>query len=384
MAVGIQVDKEWRIKKLRSEKASKTAFAFKVKRDKGGDGRSSKSIRQLPSKEMMIKITGSATTAKGIKNTIDYISHEGELSLYDEHGEEYFGERVVSELKNSMVDSGDVAPSVSADQDATLLKKQTHNFVYSPPPSEKVSRQELLDTVRETMCEKYPNHAFVMAYHDNTEKPHVHVVFKISDKDGRRTHIKKADIRQLRTGMSIKLQGLGYNVKATHKRDLGLKNDLAKEPENTRNKYEVLKFGTTYYQFDPKNKRSSFITYKTLSGNKEVTVWGKNLPEEIEREQVQVGHIITLKKEGATTVKVPFYDDKGEVLGHREVKRNDWKIENTSVEGLDRTLDKAVSKKKVIDLDTPERRVKHLSKKLDFARFKEKMEKIKLGIKVKW
>lgn len=379
--MGVQVEKEWRVKRARSDKASKTAFAFKVNQHKKSTGKSSGSIRQLPSKEMMVKITGSASTASGIKNAIDYMSHDGELSLYDDEGNEWNGKEGVSELKENMISSGHIAPTAKADEDADKLKKQTHNMVFSPPPSEKVSREELLESVRETLKEKYPDNAFVMAYHDNTEKPHVHVVLKISNKSGQRVDIKKQDLRQLRTNVSLKLQGFGYNVKATHKRDFALKDTLEQEPERTRNLYEVVEFGSANYLFDKNNKRSNYITYKTLNGQKEVTVWGKTLLEEVEREQVKVGHIIKLKKEGAVAVEVPSYDKNGEVQGYKTVKRNEWKIENTSVEVLDRTLVKIEKSDKKINLHTPERQKKQMKEKLHFTEIKKEVlqPKIKLG-----
>ncbi|ANF89335.1 TaxC (plasmid) [Pseudomonas antarctica] len=370
-------DKEWRIKRARSEQASKSAFAFKINQSNKNGGKASQAIRQLPSKEIMVKITGSATTAKGIKNTLDYISHDGELSLYDENGDEWKGEEGINELKESIVQSGIKAPDAKNVDEAAELKKQTHNIIFSPPPSEKVSREELLSTVRETLSDKYPNNAFVLAYHDNTEKPHVHAVLKISDKDGVRHDLKKEDLRQLRTNMSLKLQGLGYNVKATHKRDFTLKNALKQEPERTRNLYEVVEFGSTNYQFDKKNKHSQYITYKTISGQKEVTIWGKNLIAEIERKQVKVGSVIRLKKAGAIDVKVPLYDNNGEVKGYKDVKRNDWKIENTSLDSGQRSIAKP---EKEINLHSPERQKKQMKQKLQFIQRKDESLKPKISL----
>ncbi len=42
------------------------------------------------------------------------------------------------------------------------------------------------------MNKKYPNHRFVLGYHnDKKEHPHVHVVFRIRDNDGKRADIRK-------------------------------------------------------------------------------------------------------------------------------------------------------------------------------------------------
>ncbi|KPW78872.1 hypothetical protein [Pseudomonas cannabina] len=120
-----------------------------------------------------------------------------------------------------------------------------------------------------------------------------------------------------------------------------------------------------------------------------MTLWGKTLLEEIEREKVEVGHVIKLKKEGAVAVEVPSYDKNGEVQGYKTVKRNEWKIENTSIDGPDRTVTMAETLEKAgkkINLHTPERQKKQMKEKLQFTEVKEEVlrPKIKLGPRLKF
>ncbi|MCV5540478.1 relaxase/mobilization nuclease domain-containing protein, partial [Escherichia coli] len=77
----------------------------------------------------------------------------------------------------------------------------------------KVKPEDLLESVRKTMNKKYPNHRFVLGYHnDKKEHPHVHVVFRIRDNDGKRADIRKKDLREIRTGFCEELKMKGYDV----------------------------------------------------------------------------------------------------------------------------------------------------------------------------
>ncbi|MEF2964158.1 spore coat protein CotH, partial [Pseudomonas aeruginosa] len=58
------------------------------------------------SKEVMVKITGSAKTKQGIKNSIDYIGREGDVSLMDEKGNQYHANDI-DKVKERIIDSDD-------------------------------------------------------------------------------------------------------------------------------------------------------------------------------------------------------------------------------------------------------------------------------------
>ena len=72
---------------------------------------------------------------------------------------------------------------------------------------------------------------------------------------------------------------MGYDVTATWKKDPERKREIerlqAENPKRLRNVYKVVDFGETSYQNKAGEKRTPFLTYETLKGGKQVTIWGK-------------------------------------------------------------------------------------------------------------
>ncbi|WP_282677428.1 MobP1 family relaxase [Serratia marcescens] len=376
--MGVSIDKEYKIKKARSERAAKNPLAHKARN--GGDAYQ-KGVKQRiaskgASREVMLKITGNAKTAKGIKNSINYISRDADLKLRDDEGREYEGGKDMSDAYDYMISPEDRL-RIDDDKNPNI----SHNMMFNTNAVVGVSQEDMLDSVQSVIKEKYPDNRFIMAYHKDTDNPHVHVVLRIPDNSGVRINIRKADLRDLRSGFAHKLQEKGYNVKATHKHDFSLKNKLKSEPDRTRNLYEVVDFGRTHFKNDPKNKRQNYIQLKTIKGGKEVTIWGTNLPGELLREKVNKGSVIKIKKEGETTVKVPLFDKQGEVKGYKETKRNNWVIENKGVMGIDRS----VNFNKVEVLSDPQRAIKQGMSIKQFQEAKMslmKQEQQKVGVRV--
>lgn len=145
--------------------------------------------------------------------------------------------------------------------------------------------------------------------------------------------------------------------------------------------YEVVKFGRASYRFNPKNGDQNYITLRTLKNKTKVTYWGVNLAEEIKREQIKPGSVISFKKEGATAVKVPKLDRQGKQVGWTETHRNNWRIENQGQMGI-----KTKPFPKEIKLDSPEQLMKHKRSMMVFKQSKAAMlalkEQLKKGIKI--
>nr|WP_241391995.1 MobP1 family relaxase [Serratia entomophila]ULG10697.1 relaxase/mobilization nuclease [Serratia entomophila] len=377
--MGVSVDKEYKIRKARSDRASKNPLAHKAR---NGGAAYQKGVKQRTtskgaSREVMVKITGNAKTARGIKNSINYISRDSDLKLKDDEGREYEGDKDISEAYDYMI-----SPEDKTRLDDNKNPHITHNMMFNTNSMVGVSQDDMLDSVRDVIKEKYPDNRFMMAYHQDTDNPHVHVVLRIPDNAGHRINIRKQDLRDLRSGFAQKLQDKGYNVKATHKHDFALKTKIKAEPDKTRNLYEVVDFGNTHYKNDPKNKRQNYIQLKTIKGEKEMTIWGTNLANELLREKVNIGSVIKIKKEGETTVKVPLYDKQGEVKGYKESKRNNWVVENKGVIGIDRK----VQFNNVEVLNDPQRFIKQSVSIKQFQDAKmsllKQQQQDKVGIKV--
>ncbi|EFE7905044.1 relaxase/mobilization nuclease domain-containing protein [Escherichia coli] len=356
--MGVFVENEYRTKRAKSsDKASQPAkltgrqshaskSAFNHKAQHGSD---KKSYGSTPSKEVTFKITGSGKTVAGIKNGVDYITREGELEAYcyDGNGIEVSGkgddfnkEFTVTLAKGNDYDKKYRGENID----------HVKNMVFSPPPDAKVSREDALKATAEFLKESYPNHAFVAVYHDDKEKhPHVHVNFKLKNEDTeKRLRLTKDETKKFRQGFYRKLEGMGYDVAATWKKDPERKREVerlqAENPKRLRNVYKVVEFGETAYQNKAGEKRTPYLTYETLKGGKQVTIWGKDLKSHFESEKLQAGTLVKIKKLSPTRVRSPMFNDDGSVAGYRESQRSNWQIENIGIErNREREIPKAIT-----------------------------------------
>lgn len=216
--------------------------------------------------------------------------------------------------------------------------------MFSPPPDANVSREDALSALTELLKE-HPEHSFVAAYHsDKEEHPHVHVNIKLrNEKTGKRLDLKNRVVRDFRRGFAKKLQERGYDVTATFKSHMKHEREYKERvqvelPKRMRNVYKLIDFGETHYQNKAGAKRTPYITYETLKGGHQITLWGKNLKSHFDAEKLQKGDLIKIKKLEPTLVRTPLLNDDGTVSSYRETKLNNWQIENIGIEG-ERTTD---------------------------------------------
>ncbi|AJJ37952.1 relaxase/mobilization nuclease domain protein (plasmid) [Yersinia pestis] len=357
--MGVFIEQEYRIKRAkgtgrdpkspklsgRHSNASKSAFNHKIRH-----GADKKAYNWTPSKEVTFKITGSGKTAAGIKNGVDYITRNGELEAYcyDGKGTEHTGkgEDFNKEFTSTL--------SKGNDYDKTYRGENidhVKNMVFSPPPEAGVSREDALKATTEFLKETYPDHAFVAVYHDDKEKhPHVHVNLKLrNEHTKRRLRLTKAETRKFRQGFSKKLEGMGYDVTATWKKEPEFKRSIerlqAENPKRLRNVYKVVDFGETAYQNKPGEKRTPYLTYETLKGGKQVTIWGKDLKNHFDAEKLQPGTLVKIKKLESTRIRSPMFNDDGSIAGYRETQRSNWQIENIGLErNRQREIPKAITR----------------------------------------
>lgn len=384
--MGVFVEKEYRVKRKSSKNGRKSAFAHKVKN--GGENYT-KNVKERinrkgASKEVVVKISGGAVTRQGIKNSIDYMSRDSQLSVMNESGQVWQGEEI-KEAKEHMVDAANDAQHVHDDK-GKENKKITQNIVFSPPVSAKVKPEDLLDSVRKTLNKKYPNNRFVLGYHeDKKDHPHVHVVFRIKDTDGKRTDIKKKDLREIRTGFCNELRLKGYDVKATHKQTQGLNQSIkdahASAPKRQKGVYEVVDVGYDHYQHDKSKPKQHYLKLRTLNKGVEKTYWGADFGDLVQRENVKNGDLVKLKKLGQKEVMIPALDKNGVQQGWKTAHRNEWQLQNLGVKGIDRNLsgDKRVKLDGASMLQKQQQQMKHFNKVK--TAMLQNQQKIKVGIK---
>lgn len=384
--MGVSVDKDFRVKRKSSEAGSKSAFAHKVKNGGKNYQRNvqERVNRKGASKEVVVKISGGAITRQGIRNSIDYMSRESELPVMNESGQVWNGDEI-KEAKEHMIDRANDPQHVMNDK-GKENKKVSQNIVFSPPVSAKVKLEDLLDSVRKTMHQKYPNNRFVLSYHnDKKDHPHVHVVFRIRDEDGKRTDIKKKDLREIRSGFCQELCLKGYDVKATHRQQVGLNQSVkdahSTAPKRQKGVYEVVDVGYDHYQHDKSKPKQHFLKLKTLNKGIEKTYWGADFGDLTQRESVKKGDLVKLKKLGQKEVKIPALDKNGVQHGWKTAHRNEWNLENLGVKGVNRTP----SASKEVVLGSATQIQKQQNQMNQFTQLKQAMlqnqQKTKIGIK---
>lgn len=360
--MSVKVEEQWRFRKVRSERASKSAFAYKINQRLKGKEKSKLSYgyaTKAPySREVIVKITGGAQSKQGIKGAVYYMSHEGQLEIVDANGITYKGKEQVEDAVGLLQENAACQLNASQQKQGKL----THNMVFSASKMVGVKKEDMLKTAALTLKEKYPQNYFVMSYHDETKNPHVHVVLNIHKDTGERINIRKEDLRDIREGFCKNLITLGYDVEATRKYGHKLEEYKGLSSREDRNVYRVIDFGTASYQLDRNNDKNSYLVYKT-SNDKEVKIWGRDLLNDVTRKNIKPGDFIRLKKVGQVDVKVPVYEsDKTTILYWKVAKRNQWQVE--------RIEDKLeFSKKDIIEeikLNSSEQATKQLAQREKF------------------
>lgn len=341
-------ENEYRVKRciaekglsIRSVNATKSAFAHKVN---NGGKFYSRNVKECvytkgASKEVLVKVVSSSRTKRGMKASLSYMSEQGKITMLDDDGFNYQGSEGLNDAISGMTDSDD--PSRLTNSHGKANPQLAKHIVFSPPVSADISQKDALASVREVLKEKYPDSRFILAYHDDKEHPHVHCLMRIRGDTIKTIDIKKQDLRQLRSDFCERLKQKGYDVKATHKQEIGLKDKLKAEaetvPNRQKNVLEVVGFGRDYYQFKRGNNAQNYVTVRTLNG-KENTYWGKELGELCEREKIQKGSLIKLRKSGSEEVRIPQLDKDGNQTGWKTTKRNQWEMENIGLKGIDRS-----------------------------------------------
>lgn len=205
-----------------------------------------------------------------------------------------------------------------------------------------------------------------MSYHTDTKNPHIHVIINVNKSDGSRIRISgDKDYDEMKRRFAKNLREYGYDVKASIKKE-----EISQEWRDltskvNKNEYEVVEFGMGCYQLDKTKDRNNYLIYKTHNG-KEVTVWGKDIIEEIKRHDVCVGDKIKLKKVGARDIKVPVYSKEGrEIVFWKSTKKNIWEIKNLSRE-IEIKLDTDENKFDEIRLEGVERQGMHMKSREKF------------------
>ena len=104
--MGVRVEEEWRYKRIRSERAAKSAFSYKINSNLKLKAQESFgfSPKGHYSREVMVKITAGATHKKGIGNAIQYISKNWRTEITDSNGLKYSSKEEIKDAAGQLID----------------------------------------------------------------------------------------------------------------------------------------------------------------------------------------------------------------------------------------------------------------------------------------
>jgi hypothetical protein len=163
----------------------------------------------------MVKVTGGGGKVGAVAAHLSYISQKGGIELETDEGFRVFREGQQALLKDWHLElsRGQYREPRGPNGWARAVKL-VHNIVLSmpaPTPAEKV-----LAAAKVFAREKFGlKHRYVMALHTHQQHPHVHLVVKAEDEQGRRLHIDKPLLREWRQDFARMMREQGVAANAT-------------------------------------------------------------------------------------------------------------------------------------------------------------------------
>lgn len=175
-----------------------------------------RTVRRVP--EVMVKVSGGATSTQGALAHLNYIDRHGRLEIEKDDGETTQGRGHGRDLLQDWDLDVLAAESRSPYRGKAGRKpaKLVHNIVLSMPagtPAEKVLAASR-DFAREEFALK---HRYAMVLHTDQKHPHVHLVVKAVSEEGRRLNIRKATLRDWRRQFAAQLRAQGVAANATER-----------------------------------------------------------------------------------------------------------------------------------------------------------------------
>lgn len=175
-----------------------------------------RTLRRTP--EVMVKVSGGATSSQGALAHLKYIDRRGDLQIETDQGETVQGR----EAERTLIADWELdllaAESRSPYRGRAGRKpaKLVHNIVLSMPAGTPPAK--LLAASREFAREEFAlKHQYAMVLHTDQDHPHVHVIVKAVSEEGRRLNIRKATLRAWRQQFAAQLRAQGVAANATER-----------------------------------------------------------------------------------------------------------------------------------------------------------------------
>ena len=195
--------------------------------------------------EVVVKVSGGATTTRGVGSHLDYIGREGEQEIETDDGRRIrelgFEQQIVKDWDL------DLEERKGAKQRAITMRRKppklVHNLVFSMPRG--TDPEKVRTAVRAFAREKFAlRHRYLMTLHTDQPQPHVHLVVKAVSEQGTRLNIRKATLREWRRDFAAHLREQGVEANATERAVRGVS-----KPHKTDGIYRAATRGeSTHYR----------------------------------------------------------------------------------------------------------------------------------------
>ena len=168
--------------------------------------------------EAMVKLTGRSRGGPAhLKAHLDYITRNGRLQAETQDGAKISDRAQLRALHDDWL----LANAAESRGRSTPNATQSVAIILSMPPGTPPDRVEAAARTwaRETFASK---HDWLMARHDDTGHPHVHVTVRAVGRDGRRLAPGPADLQLWRERFARELRRLGVEAEATPRQARGV------------------------------------------------------------------------------------------------------------------------------------------------------------------
>lgn len=194
---------------------------------KPGSGLANLRAAALKHPEVMVKIPRRRNPhtkgMNGIRNHLDYVSRNGEVTLETQSGEKLQGKAAVKQLQQDWKNLG--IPEHSK-------HKEYLSIVLSMPAG--TDPDAVLKAAGNFAAEQFEDHQYVFALHHESDRPgepahpHVHLCVLMRDAFGHRMNPRKSDLFEWRVRFAEKLREEGVECAATRRQHRG----KTQKPEN--------------------------------------------------------------------------------------------------------------------------------------------------------
>lgn len=166
-------------------------------------------------RQVVVRISGGGRGMKAIAAHMRYIGRQGKaevggkgqsLELENEQGDRMRGAERIRQEAEDWAASGSPIPEESH-------RREAFNIILSMPGG--TDPRAVHDAARVFARETFAGHKYLMALHEDTDAPHVHLVVRAERSDGVRLNPRKADLAQWRERFAARLQDRGIHATAT-------------------------------------------------------------------------------------------------------------------------------------------------------------------------